>query len=559
MLSSLMSPCSSFSLLTTIVLLFSGQGASSYEHHITTADGIVDLSKNVNSGTSYNGTTVLLGADIDFSSVLSEQFESIGIYGKPFQGTFDGQGHTFSNFAINSSSCEYVGLFGYSKDATIKNVILDSSCSVVSSYSGSDVVFAGGIAGHYQAFNSLYAVENIVILVSVSFTGSTSWNLFLGGIVGRFWTSNKVIMKNCANYGSVTFSGNATGVGYSVTIGGIIGDSSGSSSTKYIQNCLNYGTITHNGTTTGSLYIGGILGHAIETNLIENCVSGGKITSNKKDECYIGSVVGYASSSTAITHCYWTSDVGNYNASGSGSPTTDNETSQVSLNTTTMNSLNSYASEKGVNWNKWFMLHLNGGSINNLNQTSLIVTQKHFPDPVKEGNAFLFWCLDTNCNEKYDPKATNIAKVTELYAVWNIVNVKFDGNGGTPSQQTKEVAYGQKYGELPNTTRTGHTFTGWFTEKEEGKGEKVTENDNVKKGFDHTLYAQWTINNYTLTFDYGNGTVINEILKYNETINYPDNLTREDYAFPMGGKLVQRECLQMIPQLLHSGQRLRLK
>ena len=143
---------------------------------------------------------------------------------------------------------------------------------------------------------------------------------------------------------------------------------------------------------------------------------------------------------------------------------------------------------------------------------------------MKEGNTFLFWCLDTKCNEKYDPKTTDITNVTELYAVWNVSTVLFVfGNGTTV---IKSVVYGQKYGELPNASRSGYTFNGWFTEKVEGTGEEVTENDNVKNTFDHTLYAQWTINNYTITFDFGNGTVVNATLKYNETINYPVNLTR---------------------------------
>ena len=199
-------------------------------------------------------------------------------------------------------------------------------------------------------------------------------------------------------------------------------------------------------------------------------MSAGKITSNKASN-YIGSVVGSVSSSTTITHCYWTSDVGCNKACGYGNPSVDTVTSQVSLNTATVNNLNSYNSS----WAKWFMLRLNGGSVNSLNQTSLVATQKHFPGSVKEGNTFLFWCLDIGCNEKYDPNTTNITKVTELYAVW-------------------------------------------------------------------------AINNYTLTFDFGNGTVESKTLTYNETIIYPKNLTREECVFN-GWVPNQRECLQMTPLL----------
>ena len=116
-----------------------------------------------------------------------------------------------------------------------------------------------------------------------------------------FAPNKEATVKNCVNYGSVTYSGAAS----NARIGGIVGYSEGgNSSTKYIQNCLNYGTIT----TAYALRVGGILGHAYSgTNSIENCVSGGKITSNKGGDS-VGSIVGYINSeaTASITHCYWT-------------------------------------------------------------------------------------------------------------------------------------------------------------------------------------------------------------------------------------------------------------
>ena len=116
----------------------------------------------------------------------------------------------------------------------------------------------------------------------------------------------------------------------------------------------------------------------------------------------------------------------------------------------------------------------------------------------------------------------------------------FDSAGGAATTSSKNVVYGQKYGELPSTNRTGYTFTGWFTEKDAGKGEKVMEDDTVAKGFDHTLYAHWIINNYTLTFDFGNGTVTEIIYKYNDTINYPIVSEREGFVFNGWDKTIKR-------------------
>ena len=99
-------------LLVLLCCLVLCQGALSNEHRINTTSDLIQFSKNVNSGTSYSGITVLLDADIDFSGGLSEQFNPIGnSSSKQFQVMFDGQGHTISGLVINSYS-QYAGLFG---------------------------------------------------------------------------------------------------------------------------------------------------------------------------------------------------------------------------------------------------------------------------------------------------------------------------------------------------------------------------------------------------------------------------------------------------------------
>ena len=62
-----------------------------------------------------------------------------------FNGTFDGQGHVISDLKMTSSS-QYVGVFGISRGLTIKNVIIDSSCSITSLFSDSGTAI-GGIIG----------------------------------------------------------------------------------------------------------------------------------------------------------------------------------------------------------------------------------------------------------------------------------------------------------------------------------------------------------------------------------------------------------------------------
>ena len=276
-------------------------------------------------------------------------------------------------------------------------------------------------------------------------------------------------MRNCANYGSVTHSGT---VQLNAYIGGIIGSSSGSSPNKvFIQNCLDYGAITHNGTTASTLDIGGILGRAYSGIInIENCVNGGKITSNKQDKCYIGSVVGYVYSSTiSITHCYWTSDVGCNNICGSGSSSIDPETKQVELNTTTVDSLNSYNSS----WSKW-LLNTNNWTVtfkvnngNGFNLSSQLILLPSLAG--SENHTFSGWFEDEECTKEFIN--TSVEADIVLYGGWSYVLI-FDPAGGVATTSSKSVVYGQKYGELPNATRTGYTFNGWFTERERRGKEK---------------------------------------------------------------------------------------
>ena len=78
---------------------------------------------------------MLLAADIDFTG-LSEEFNPIGLgvlFKTHFYGSFDGQRHTISNLAMNSSN-QYVGIFGDMNGVSIKNIVVDSSCSFTNSF-----------------------------------------------------------------------------------------------------------------------------------------------------------------------------------------------------------------------------------------------------------------------------------------------------------------------------------------------------------------------------------------------------------------------------------------
>lgn len=70
--------------------------------------------------------------------------------------------------------------------------------------------------------------------------------------------------------------------------------------------------------------------------------------------------------------------------------------------------------------------------------------------------------------------------------------VSFNANGGSVTTSSKTVTYGEAYGPLPTPTRTGYTFSGWYTAS--SGGTRVLSTTKVTQNKNHTLYAQWKQN-----------------------------------------------------------------
>ncbi len=87
-------------------------------------------------------------------------------------------------------------------------------------------------------------------------------------------------------------------------------------------------------------------------------------------------------------------------------------------------------------------------------------------------------------------------------------NVSFNKNGGSGTASDIEVICGGTYGTLPSLTRTGYTFDGWYTAATGGS--QITAQTTVTATAAHTLYAHWTANTYTVTYNKDGGTIVNE-------------------------------------------------
>ena len=199
-----------YSFLLTALLGMTGMNAwAQATYEITCAEDLVDFANAVNGG-EYNANAVLT-ADIDCSSITN--WTPIGSAtdsdtGK-YKGTFDGQGHTISNLIISrTGGC--TGIFNTTAGVTLKNFIVDSSCSI--SDTGANLA---GVVGRHQATGTSATATSTFSGIGnagdVTISGSGKENP--GGLIGGCWGKKDVniIIENCWTSGTVTSSGGKPG------------------------------------------------------------------------------------------------------------------------------------------------------------------------------------------------------------------------------------------------------------------------------------------------------------------------------------------------------------
>ncbi len=97
-----------------------------------------------------------------------------------------------------------------------------------------------------------------------------------------------------------------------------------------------------------------------------------------------------------------------------------------------------------------------------------------------------------------DEAVIEIISEAEYNSYLTAKKVTFDANGGIVSESERTITYGGIYGTLPVPTRVGYTFNGWYTEKDAGK--LIEAHHTMEEISDHTLYARWSINMYTVNW-----------------------------------------------------------
>ena len=133
----------------------------------------------------------------------------------------------------------------------------------------------------------------------------------------------------------------------------------------------------------------------------------------------------------------------------------------------------------------------------------------------KDGYTFVGWNTKADgtgrsfSNNEAANIATSNGETVTLYAQWlnGKYRVHYNANGGVGTMAHSDYVYDtEEVLRLNAFTRTGYTFSGWKGEDglSYADGAKV---ENLTSEGDFVLYAQWTANTYTVTFNANGGTV----------------------------------------------------
>ena len=123
--------------------------------------------------------------------------------------------------------------------------------------------------------------------------------------------------------------------------------------------------------------------------------------------------------------------------------------------------------------------------------------------PTKEGHTFKGWFVG---DVEYKSVVTGSHEDLALVAKWeaNVYEISYEADGATKNENETSYTYGVGYAFV-NPEKTGYTFDGWYSDDKlttPVTGVSATQTGAVK------VYAKWTINVYTITFDVDGGSAV---------------------------------------------------
>ena len=147
------------------------------------------------------------------------------------------------------------------------------------------------------------------------------------------------------------------------------------------------------------------------------------------------------------------------------------------------------------------------------------------PTPTKKGYTFLGWYNDEN---KVDEDYRLGAKDINLRAEWSINSYRLNYETDCDTTiESKMLEFGSAIGELPILSKIGHTFINWVT----SEGTEVDKDTTISDS-DMTIFAEWLVNKYTVSFDSDGGTPIeSKEVNFGDKYGKLDKPTKHGYSF----------------------------
>ena len=276
--------------------------------------GLKKFAAEVNNGNTFKGETIKLLGDIDLGN---EQWVSIGSEEKPFSGTFDGDSYTIKNLKIVEEEAKegkaYIGLFGYAKDATIKNVTFENvnlniACLDIDHSQG----HIGAVAGSLEGTST---IENVTVKGDIKVESTFEANgASRVAVVAGGNSYGDVTMKNVhviGNEGSYLIANN--------NVGALAGQ---------LQGICEFEDCSSNIDVTGyKFFAGGIIGLSAGDSTFTNCHTTGDIavvagrSGRGNDHYRVGGIAGgWADGKTKVctlVDCSYSGELSGTNADGS--------------------------------------------------------------------------------------------------------------------------------------------------------------------------------------------------------------------------------------------------
>ncbi len=179
---------------------------------------------------------------------------------------------------------------------------------------------------------------------------------------------------------------------------------------------------------------------------------------------------------------------------------------------------------------RYIAFHAQGGTEVDYTPTYSAAAGVSMPaNPSMEYYDFAGWYTDAACTTRFD--FTRLpSKTCTLYAKWTptVYTITYVTDGGTHTNVTTYTI--EDAVTLTPAVKTGYTFLGWFTDA--ACTSAVVEGYPVGTHGSKTLYAGYSINQYTISFETNGGTTIAPITQnYATAVTAPPAPAKNGYRF----------------------------